>query len=440
MARLVKLCVDEVQGPWTAAAGLLARWLGSRERVDRLLERLPADFSGVAKARCRNLVFGVIRHAGRLEAATGRLVAHAPRAVTRAVLLLAGFELLEAAGEGAAARIVHHAVEQARRLASPAEARLVNAVLRRLAAELASATPPGPDAPVEALAGHFSHPAWLVERWIGQHGREATLALLAWNQRPAPVLARSRGGSVEHSTEAPWLKPTPWPGYFEIPYGRWGDVEPLLEKGSLYVQDPSARHAVALLDPRPGEAVLDVCAAPGGKSLLIADAMGTGALVAMDLPGDRLGPLRENLSRVRGVDARLVEADIRLGAEARLEAQGLPRLFPAVLVDAPCSNTGVMRHRVDVKWRLLPGDFSRHAGQQLALLEAAAGRVAPGGRLVYSTCSLDREENREVVDAFLARVPGRFAIEGERLCFPWIDGHDGAAAFLLRLRGPGRPS
>src|SRR5882672_7265698 len=131
---------------WPEAARLLARWLDRRERVDELLAGLPATLKGAERARCQHLVFGVIRHFGRLEAELGRLVSHPPRFPTRAVLFVAGFELIEAIGEpeadGLTAKIVHHAVEQAKGLASPAEAKLVNAVVRKLAGVLTAAVPP----------------------------------------------------------------------------------------------------------------------------------------------------------------------------------------------------------------------------------------------------------------------------------------------------------
>ena len=111
----------------------------------------------------------------------------------------------------------------------------------------------------------------------------------------------------------------------------------------------------------------------------------------------------------------------------------LPDAYAAVLLDAPCTNTGVMRHRVDVKWRLQEGDFRKHAAQQLALLHAAARLVAPDGRLVYSTCSIDAEENARVVTAFFeSRAGGPFRLERQTVSLPWESGHDGAAAFLLR--------
>lgn len=443
---------------WVAAARLLARWLDRHERVDELSEAHLTGLSGVERARCQHLVYGVVRHHGRLEAALRRLVSHPPRFSTRAVLQVAGYELIEAAGEpaaeGAVAKIVHHAVEQAKMLASPAEARLVNAVVRKLAPLLASPPPPKL-ATAEALAEYFSHPEWLVRRWLLQYGAEPTRQLLEWNQRPAPVYARWRAATAkavaDRSTDAiatsvdtaitppDFLKPTAWPEFYEVSPGHWTKVEPLLRSGRIYLQDPGTRLAVDLLAPQAGEAVLDLCAAPGGKSLLIADAMGAGRLVAMDMPAPdakpnpRIARLTENLSRTHGVEVALVLGDVTQGATTLLREHNLPLEYAAVLTDVPCSNTGVMRHRVDVKWRLQENDFAKHGKQQLALLHAAARLVAPGGRLVYSTCSIDPEENERVVRAFFdSRAGGPFKQEASVQSVPWESGHDGAAAFLLR--------
>lgn len=447
-------------GSWAAAAALLERWLVRGERPDHLLERVDPR-GGADRPACQRLLFGAVRNFGRLDAAFGRLTARKPRARLRAVLLVAGFELLEEAGEpadaGRDARIVDHAVERAKELLSPAEARLVNAVLRRLAAgpELRRAPPALGAAPAE-LAEFYSHPEWLVRRWLARHGPEVTLRLLRWNQTPPPVYGRWRGPAAPPS----WLQATAWPDFCIVPVGRWPEVEPLLAAGSLYLQDPATRLAAGLLDPRPGETVLDLCAAPGGKSLLLADLLAAGAgssvgparapagvpteasakagrVVAVDRPDERrLGRLRANLAKARGVDVAVVAADVLELSPRVLAEQRLPAAFSAVMLDAPCSNTGVMRHRVDVKWRLHESDLAAQAGQQLALLTAAARLVADpaagGGRIVYSTCSLEPEENEAVVEAFLRAAGGRFALAEARHARPWEDGCDGAAAFLIR--------
>ena len=137
--------------------------------------------------------------------------------------------------------------------------------------------------------------------------------------------------------------------------------------------------------------------------------------------------------RHAGVEVALVEADLRKVNTVFYRNLNLPESYDAVLLDAPCSNTGVMRHRIDVKWRLQDGDFARHAEQQLELLHACARLVRPGGRLVYSTCSVDAQENEQVIKAFFdSRAGGPFKLEKQVLAYPWTAGHDGAGAFLLK--------
>ena len=412
---------------------------------------------GAERARCQHLLFGTVRHLGRLDAILGTMIPRAPRARLRAVLLIAGFELLEAGATppepGQDAKIVHHAVAQAKNIVSPAEARLVNAVLRRLASDprLHEAAPPE-EAGATELARFYSHPEWLVQRWLLQFGAGATRQLLQWNQMPPPVYARWRGlgrasgddpdGSIASSAPAAaiecpgFLQASPWPGFFVVPAGRWQEIERLLAEDALYLQDPATALAPGLLDPKAGETVVDLCAAPGGKSLLLADlmeqrarregsdAVAAGRVVSVDLPdAGRIERLKANLAKARLTEVVLVQADVLKLSPQILKEHNLPAEFPAILLDVPCSNTGVMRHRVDVKWRLRASDIGRHAEHQLALLTAAARLLAPGGRLVYSTCSLEPEENEGVVNMFLRRSDGEFALEQTR-----CGGHGRAAA------------
>jgi len=494
------LPVQTSRSAWIRSVVLLERWLGHRARLDGLLDDARPDgpaqqgrgvpakggkglappqpgdpAGGVAemderqeRARCQHLLYGAVRNFGRLEIILESLIPRPPRARLRAVLLVAGFELLEAgavpAEEGQEAKIVHHAVTQAKRLLSPAEVRLVNAVLRQVArAPALHAAPPSNEAGARELARFYSHPEWLVQRWVAQFGAEATVQLLKWNQMPAPVYARWRGwadrtepclpgataGTEPDTRIGPpgFLQPASWAGFYVVPAGHWPEIESLLAEGALYLQDPATATAPCLLDPKAGETVLDLCAAPGGKSLLLSDllekqarqagspAPEAGRVVAIDLPDpERIERLKANLAKARRVDVVLVQADLLKLTPKLLKEHNLPNRFPAVLLDVPCSNTGVMRHRVDVKWRLRESDIAKHAGQQLALIEAASRLVAPGGRLVYSTCSLEQEENEEVVEAFLRAAGGRFVLEQTRSSRPWEDGCDGAGAFLLRNR------
>ncbi len=417
---------------WTWAVRLLVKWREDGERLDWLLESLPTELSPGERARVQALLVGTIRHLGRIDGHLQALMSRPPRPSVAAGLAVAGFELLEGgADEGLTARVGHHLVEQVKRLATPKEAGFANAVVRKLAAALAADQAPETDAGLEAWARWHSHPEWLVQRWRMKFGREAALALLAWNQSVAPVVVRQR-----QAVDLPdWLHAVPGaPGFFAAESGHWSELLPLIEAGLVQVQDAATRHAVELLQVRPGETVLDLCAAPGGKSLAIADRLeGRGQVVAMDLPGRRLPRLQNNLKAVpASVQATVVAGNVSRGAGRALAAKRLPATYQAVLLDVPCSNTGVMRHRVDVKWRLDPDSFRRHALQQLELLQAAGELVAPGGRLVYSTCSVDPEENEQVVAAFVRRSRGAFELEESIMSLPWETGHDGAGAFRLR--------
>ncbi|OIR07311.1 ribosomal RNA small subunit methyltransferase B [mine drainage metagenome] len=427
--------VSRPPSAWTIAADRIRRWLEQQNRVDELMDRLPPGLAGAERARVQHLVYGVIRHHLRLERLLRRRVTKRPRDVVMAVLLVGGFELIEGQRDeadpvGVCARVVHHAVDQSKRLIAPSESGLVNAVLRRLSEDLAAEPVPALLAPSHRLAEYFSHPEWLVRRWQAGFGAAATRKLLEWNQMPGQVTVRWRPAGAEGLPD--WLKATPWEGFYVPESGHWAEIETLIGEGRLYVQDPSTRLPVGLLDPKPGEVVLDLCAAPGGKSVMIADRMGSGRIVAVDLPGERQERLVENLGRVRGVECTVLSADLGEGLSALLSDRGLPQLYAAVLIDVPCSNTGVMRHRVDVKERLEESDLAKHARNQLRLLEAAAARVEIGGRLVYSTCSIDRDENEGVIEQFLKKRGTEFVREDSAVSLPWETGHDGAAAFRLR--------
>lgn len=432
-----------VSNPWSAAVRLLTRWLEEGERVDTLLEQLPRPVVGQERARAQSLLYGAVRHYGRLRAHLERLVVRPPRPRLQAILLVAGFEIIEGGDEHHLARVVHHAVEQSKTLASEAEARLVNAVLRKLGAAIAAELEPPKLASADLLASYYSHPEWLIKRWLLQFGANSTRSLLEWNQRPAVVHARWRLRDREPTTEElESLSPTSWEGYYEIRPGHWPQVSKLIEAGAIYLQDPSTRLAIDLLHPRPGETILDACAAPGGKSVAIADRLlraelqaqnvSVGRIVALDLPSPRIDRLKENLARVNGVDVAIVQGDLSQGAGSVLKLHDLPLQYPGVLLDVPCSNTGVMRHRVDVKWRLQENDLAKHNRQQLGLLRAAARLVAPNGRLVYSTCSLDKEENEAVVNEFIGQSKERFQLVRSEISRPWESGHDGAASFLIQ--------
>ncbi|MEX0325963.1 MAG: RsmB/NOP family class I SAM-dependent RNA methyltransferase [Puniceicoccaceae bacterium] len=389
------------KGDWRAAVELLIRWEKGAGHLDDLLE-------SVDPGRLRWLVMEVFRRWLVIGALLEGRMRREPRPKVRQLLRLALGESLAHPEESA--KVVHHAGELGGILGlSPAERGFVNAVLRScLRAGLPDA------AEVEA-----SHPEWMVERWREQFGQEATRRLLQWNQEA--------GSLYIHSPVCPaYAETTEWPNYYRVPPGRFREALPDLSHGSAYVQDPFARIPVELLDPQPGERVLDLCAAPGGKTRLIAGAMkGKGTLTAVDRPGPRMERLRENISKIPGKSVAVL-------AEAVENLRPSPFGGPVdgLLIDVPCSNTGVMQKRPDVKLRLRREDIDTQASCQLKLLHHAAKLVRPGGRLVYSTCSLEAEENELLVAAFLESSP-HWHLGRSVLSRPWECHHDGGGAFLL---------
>ena len=185
----------------------------------------------------------------------------------------------------------------------------------------------------------------------------------------------------------------------------------------FYIQDPSTLLAVAALDPKPSEHILDVCSAPGGKTTYIAQRMrNEGEVLAEDIQPDRLKLVVENCDRL-GVTC--------------VSTKSATTQFDRILIDAPCSNTGVLRRRVELRWRIKPEEITRLRATQLNILRDSAKRLKPGGTLVYSTCSLEPEENQEVVKTFLAENKS-FTTENERQLLPFETQVDGAYVAVLK--------
>jgi 16S rRNA (cytosine967-C5)-methyltransferase len=339
---------------------IAARVLGEAERgrafVDEVLAaHRTAGLSRRDRALLTALVYGVTRRRRALDWLIDRCAARVdPRLRQHLRVALFQIRYLDRVPRHAA---VHEAVELAKGVSRKA-AGFVNAVLRR-AADL--------ELP-ESLGVRTSHPDWLIDRWRRRFSEGELRRLLEADNAALPVTARDRrtGAVVELEGD-----PAEWPGW---------------DEGRYVVQDETSMKAAPLLAPRPGERVLDLAAAPGGKTAHLADLMeGRGLLVAVDLPG-RLELVRDTVRRLRLPHVRLVASDGTLVA--------FREKFDAVLLDAPCSNTGVLARRPDVRWRLRESDIAGAAALQRRLLENAARLLKPGGRLVYSTCSLEPEENR----------------------------------------------
>jgi len=436
------------------------------EFTENLLETAVANarLSSADRGLCQEIVYGVVRWQAALDWLIARKTSGREQKLQLQNLLRLGLYQIFWLDKIPPHAAVHETVELAKRLGFGPQAGFVNAVLRgclresdetkKILAELKLSNP----------ATGWSHPEWLVEKWRKQFGDEQTRQLLEWNNTLPKTYARvntlkfrsSRGNEAqtekneteqslltsaattelkdagdllarwrEENVEYDFFTPN-WTGenlVFELK-----SHPPLKSLGSFrdgwfYLQDPGTLLAMRELDPQPGETILDLCAAPGGKTTFIAQLMkNEGKIVACDIAEERLKLVRENCARL-GVTC------VEPVSFSTFNLQ--PSTFNRILVDAPCSNTGVMRRRVDLRWRVSPEEISRLQKAQLDLLKLAATRLNPGGVLIYSTCSLEPEENSEVVKSFLAVDPN-FKLESERQLLPFADNVDGA--YVARLK------
>jgi 16S rRNA (cytosine967-C5)-methyltransferase len=308
---------------------------------------------------------------------------------------------------------------------------LVNAVLRRATREAREALAELSDQTAAGAAVLHSHPQWLVEMWWEILGREETLALLERNNRPAesairvntlvadPAEAIERLGVPAHAA----------PGIPEgIVLDEAFDVEgsELFTAGAITPQSRASMQVALTLDPRPGDRIADLCAAPGAKTTHIAALIGDdGEVVAVERNPARADALRENCARMHAGSVDVVVDD----------ARSVTGRFDRVLLDAPCSNLGTLAGRPDARWRKTPEQIDELASLQAQLLDAAVDRLAPGGTLVYSTCTISPRENESQVAALLERRPELDQAE-ERRTLPHRDGTDGFYIARLASRTP----
>ncbi len=405
-----------------AAVSALRAWAKGHDYAETLIERhahrrmlSPAD-RGLLQA----ILFGVLRNRRLLDHWIGILRQGKIDAETRDVLRVGLCQTLLLGLPDHAA--VNETVE-----AGKASVRgLVNAVLRRSITSRTRLLDEIPDLPPPVA---LSHPDWLFNRWKSAFGKRDAVALMEWNNRPAITYFRENPLAAESNATTREFPGTPVPGAQGFHQLEGPLPGALLAAGAGYIQDPATRHAVELLDPQPGERVLDACAAPGGKAFLIAAALGSAEnLVCTDSNEKRLPRLQENLKRLHAGCASIAVHDWTKPAPADWNQS-----FDAILLDVPCSNTGVIRRRVDVRWRLQAPDIAKIVETQRKILENALPCLKPGGRIVYSTCSIEHEENLGQVNAFLANHP-ELRLTSSRDALPFRDGTDGA--FAARIERP----
>ncbi|MEE3233484.1 MAG: 16S rRNA (cytosine(967)-C(5))-methyltransferase RsmB [Candidatus Latescibacterota bacterium] len=275
----------------------------------------------------------------------------------------------------------------------------INGLLRNLDRSKGNeAYPHSTKEPTNFLSVFYSHPPWLVEKWLERWGIELTTELLRANNEPSRTwLRRNPLRDVPLESKEENLIETGTDGYLFAK-----NVSKLLQSedfvnGHYQVQDPAARFAVKLLDPQPGEHVLDLCSAPGGKTTQIAELMkNKGLVVATDISLERLKKVAENSQRL---GLRIIQLLARDGTHP------FEKKFDRVLLDTPCSGTGILGRHADARWRKKPKQVAIHCETQRKLLNSAFSSLRPGGILVYSTCSLEIEENEQIVETFAANTP-----------------------------------
>ena len=388
------------------------------------------DMAPNDRRMCQELVFGVVRWQRWLDHVAAGYMTKKPGLPLRNLSRLGAYQLLFMDAAMPVHAAVHETVGVAREVGLGRLSGVTNAVLRKIAASVEDwsnrrrsleTTDPG-------LA--LSHPDLLVDRWRSWMPEDRVLALMRANNESAAVFLRINTLRVapEEAHAALLGEGIPFEGFgrhaLVIRLGRgFGVLEDLpgFFDGWFYVQDPSTLEPVDALDPRPGERVLDLCSAPGGKTTYMAQMMeDRGEIVAVDVDARRLDRLRQNCERLGVNCVQPLLWDPHTDALTDLLDE---QRFDAVLVDVPCSNTGVIRRRPEVRWRLEASSWDDLEQTQTRLLQLAADQVRPGGRLVYSTCSVEWEENQERVEAFL-RKQARWRKMDSKLVSGWENGHD----------------
>jgi 16S rRNA (cytosine967-C5)-methyltransferase len=433
-----------VKDPRRAAFRILAD-VRSGKHADRAAERRLQGLAGSDRALALELAFGTVRLRARLDFELERLSSRPLDRLDPPVvdwLRLGLYQLRELRIPDHAA--VHESVSGVRQTVGPGPTGFVNAILRRAASEgRPDMAFPAPDEdPVAFLSTYGSHPEWLVRRWLARWPLASVRRLVENDNRAPPVTLRLLRKAQEPPVD---LSPARGVRLEALDVGRdmfrlvEGEPAEAMRHLTAVVQDPAAAAVVDYVGGRIEGPVLDVCAAPGGKAVALASlAPGARPFVAADLSRDRLRRVADGVSRARA-DVRTVVMDGRAPAI---------RSARTVLVDAPCTGTGTLRRRPDSRWRLTPGRLRSLVALQNELLDACSGLVAPGGLLVYATCSIEPEENEEQVEEFLGRHPfferdsalrdvpeWMLSGRGDLEILPWTADTDGAFASRLRRRG-----
>lgn len=436
--------------PSRIAAAKVFGDLRSGELLDSALDRHTDDLDARDKRWVRELLYGTLRQRGWLDALLESRVRGGLSRLDDDItdlLRLGMYQLLFMHSVPPYAAIAQ-TVELAKRRHGIGASKLVNAVLRRLDRESAGILDTTPESlgardPVDALSIRYSHPRWLVARWVGRWGADATQTLLERNNTEAPLTVRPYGivrEQLEATLDAAGIETEEVPLVPDSLILRGaGSITEVgsFRQGLFFVQDPAATLVTQYAAIPAGSVVADLCAAPGGKALELSRT--AGSVIAMDRSFSRLSLVTSNVARLDVRNLSVAVADARRPAVSEVDA---------VLIDVPCTGTGTFRRHPDARWRLRVSDLAVMGAMQRAILAAAAKIVRPGGLLIYSTCSLEPEENDAQIENFLSAnsewslepppagaVPASVVDAGRLRVLPHVHGVDGAFAARLRRKG-----
>ncbi len=405
----------------------ILRAVRTGDSFDRALARPLHQLSPADRRLAHEIASGVLRSRRDLDRQIRPLVSIRWRRLSPDVrdLLRLGAYQLKGLSRVPPYAAVQSTVEVAKGLGRPGSARLINAVLRSLTRIGTAEAPTGATAPDMSL--RYSHPEWLVARWLEQHGADATRALLEHNNRQPPLVLQPTGWSLDELRGAvrgagfATHDATQGAGLVVSGGGIKIAELPGYREGGFVVQDPAQALTLRYAKFPEGQLVWDACAAPGGKAALLSR---RGPVVASDRSRARLARLRDTVGRA-APEVRLFLADAR---QPPIRAGALSW----ALLDAPCTATGVLARHPDARWRLASRRIASLASLQERLLDGAAPSLAVGGVLVYATCSIEPEENAIQIDRFLDRHPEFERIEADFFLFPPVSETDGAFAARLR--------
>ncbi len=355
------------------------------------------SLSTADRALATELVMGVLRWRSRLDetiSASSALALKKLDAEVLNALRMAAYQLQFLTRVPARAAI-NESVELVKRAQKRSAAPFANAVLRKIS-EIKLEPPPETIVgdPTPSLSREFAHPEWLVKRWVAEFGVERAWSICRHNQRIPLTAVRLDSGEIEQELASDGIGLAPGALLATARTVVAGDITATraYREGRVFIQDEASQLVAALVGT--GSRLLDCCAAPGGKTAALAVRNPTAQIIAAELHPHRADLLRK---RVRAPNVQVIAADA-----LALPLQGG---FDRVLADVPCSGTGTLARNPEIKWRLTPEDLSDLHIRQVGILRAALQQLAPGGRAVYSTCSLEREENRDVVDEVLRDAP-----------------------------------